>query len=403
MAQKFFITLISIVFLSVEALAKDYKIEELLQIAEQNSAVKAAEFSAVSQRRFAEQQKYWENPIISFDKNANQTNYSVTQAVPFYGKLQNKYDIENSQYKILETRRNNLALFIKAETFSLLYQYHALQKKIELAQKRLTRLSLVDKYLSNIVLSSPTQKAQSHITKDKIKLVERDLIKYRNQLYQTWNSANVYLGLESEPTITITWLDEKNYQGKNFFIEAAVENNLHLKEQRLLIGKYKSELSYAKIEKMPDVAISATRETNPSALGNRDSNGIGLSASIPLFNRNQEKIAGAESKIKSQEYEFEFQKNQLVNQISNDISEFETSLKVAKIFPSSDVDKILSRLSQANSDFKKGILDFITYIELDSQEYQTIDTIIETQVQVASSYADLMTKIGTFIIPKNAQ
>lgn len=403
MTQKFFITLVTVVFLSLDAFAKDYKIEELLQIAEQNSAVKAAEFSAISQKRFAEQQKYWENPIISFDKNANQTNYSVTQAVPFYGKLQNKYDIENSQYKILETRRNNLALFIKAETFSLLYQYHALQKKIELAQKRLTRLSLVDKYLSNIVLSSPTKKAQSHITKDKIKLVERDLIKYRNQLYQTWNSANVYLGLESEPTITITWLDEKNYQGKNFFIEAAVENNLHLKEQRLLIGKYKSELSYAKIEKMPDVNISATRETNPSALGNRDANGIGLSASIPLFNRNQEKIVGAESKIKAQEYEFEFQKNQLVNQISNDISEFETSLKVAKIFPTSDVDKILSRLSEANSDFKKGILDFITYIELDSQEYQTIDTIIDTQVQVASSYADLMTKIGTFILPKNAQ
>ena len=79
----------------------------------------------------------------------------------------------------------------------MLFQYQALQKKIDLAQKRLARLSLVDKYLSHIVLSSPTQISQGRITKDKIKLIERDLIRYQNQLYQTWNKVNIYLGLET--------------------------------------------------------------------------------------------------------------------------------------------------------------------------------------------------------------
>jgi outer membrane protein TolC len=386
---------------SEESFCKDYKIGELLEIAEQNSVVKAAEFSAISQKRFANQQKYWENPTISFDRNSNQANYSISQTIPFYGKLQSKYDIEESQYKILENRKNNLALFIKAETFTLLYQYHALQKKIELAEKRLARLSLIDKYLAKIVLSSPTQIAQGRITKDRIKLVERDLIKYRNQLYQTWNKVNVYLNLEQEPKILVSWFDEKNYQGKNFFINAALENNLILKEQKFLIAKYKSELSFAKIEKMPDVNISATKENASPNSGNQDSNGIGLSLSVPLINRNQEKILASESKIKAQEFEFEFQKNQLLNQVSNDISQFEMSLKIAKNFPVGDIEKILSRLSAANSDFKKGTLEFITYIELDSQEYQTIDTIIDAQVEIASSYANLMTKIGNFILPKN--
>lgn len=389
--------------LTNKAFTKDYSIEDLLKIAEQNSLIKAAEFSAISQKNFANQQKYWENPIVSFSQNSNQKNYSFSQAIPFAGKLQTKFNVEDSQYQILENQKNNLALFVKAETFTLLYQYYALQKKIDLAQKRLARLSLVDKYLSHIVLSSPTQISQGRITKDKIKLIERDLMRFRNQLFQTWNKVNIYLNLESEPKLSISWLVEENYQGKKTLIEAALENNLGLKEQKFLLKKYRAELSFAKLEKMPDVNISATKENASQASGGRDVSGVGLSLSVPLFNRNQEKILGAESKIKSQEFEFEFQKNQLEKEVTNDINEFETSLKIAKNFPVAEIDKTLARLNAANNEFKKGILDFITYIELDSQEYQIIDTIIDTQVDLAATYAALMTKIGTFILPKNDQ
>ncbi len=402
---KYFLIFSSIIFFSFSAFCKDYKIEELIDIAQQNSAnIKSAQYLASSQQRLANQQKYWNNPILSVGKIRGENIYGVSQTIPFMGKLQSKYDIEEAEFRVLETRSNNTALFVKAEVFSLLYQYQALKKKIELAQKRLDRLSLVDKYLATIVLSSPTKKAQWHITKDKIKLVERDLIKFRNELYQTWNAANVYLNLESEPTnITMQWLDNANYQGKNFFINSAIENNLDLKEQKILVSKYKSELSFAKVEQMPDVTVSATRQNGSisslNGAANQDATGVGLSASIPLFNRNQEKIASAYSKIKAQEQEFEFQRNQLIQLISNDISEYETSLKLAGNFPVANINKILSRLSEANSDFKKGVLDFITYIELDSQEYQVIDTIIDTQVDLASSYSQLMIKVGSFTLP----
>lgn len=404
---KIFLVFLSLIFFSFSAFCKDYKIGELIDIAEQNSAnIKAAQYSALAQKRLANQQKYWSNPVVSVGRLGGQDIYGVSQTIPFYNKLQSKYDVEEAEFRVLETRKNNLSLFVKSEVFSLLYQYQVLKKKIDLAQKRIDRLTLVDRYLSTIVLSSPTKKAQWQITKDKIRLIERDLIKFRNELYQTWNLANVYLNLESEPTnITLSWLDDKNYQGKNFLINAAIDNNLELKEQKILVSKYKSELSFAKVEQMPDVAVSATRQNggSASALGgsNQDSTGVGLSLSIPLFNRNQEKIASSESKIKSQEQAVEFQRNQLVQLISNDISEYETSLKLAKNFPTTNIKTILSRLSEANSDFKKGVLDFITYIELDSQEYQTIDTTLDTQVELAASYANLMKKIGSFTLPNS--
>ena len=400
---KFIITFFSIFFLSFSAFCKDYKIEELIIIAEQNSSnIKAAEYSALSQKQFANQQKYWSNPVVSVEKLGDQDTYSVSQTIPFYNKLKNKYNIEEAEFRALETRKNNLSLSVKSEVFSLLYKYQALKKKIELAQLRLERLTLVDKYLSTIVLNSPTKKAQGRITKSRIMLVERDLIKFRNELYQTWNAANVYLNLPAEPTnITLEWLDDKNYRGKDFFVNAAIENNLELKEQKILVSKYKSELSFAKTEQMPDVNVSAIREKRSTAGINQDSTGVGLSVSIPLFNRNSEKISASKSKIRSGEFELEFRQNQLIQMVNNDVGEYETALKLAKNFPVSSIKSITSRLSEANSDFKKGVLDFITYIELDSQEYQTIDTILDTQTDLAQSYARLMFKAGSFTLPNS--
>ena len=134
---KFFLVLLSLIFLSSSAFSKDYKIGELIDIAEQNSAnIRAAQYSALAQQRLANQQKYWSNPVVSAGRIGGQDSYSVSQTVPFYGKLQSKYDIEEAEFRVLDVRKNNLALFVKSEVFSLLYQYQALRSKIDLAQRR---------------------------------------------------------------------------------------------------------------------------------------------------------------------------------------------------------------------------------------------------------------------------
>lgn len=384
------------------AFCKDYRIEELLEIAEQNSAnIRSAEYLAKSQKHFANQQKYWSNPSVSFEKLGGQNTYSINQNVPFYNKLQNKYDIEEAQYQAFDARKNNIALLVKADVFSLSYKFQGLKKKIELTQKRLDRLALVDGYLSKIALSSPTQKAQSQITKDRIKLVERDLIRFNNEIYQTWNAINIYLNLEQQPqNISLQWLSDKNYPGKKNLIEVALQNNWSIKEQRMLINKAKSELSYSKIEQMPDVNVSATRQgadVVDSRAGNY--NGVGVSMSIPLINRNQEKIIAAESKIRSEQAALDFVESRLTNMLNGDINQYETALKLSEKFPVSEIDKIISRLVVANADFKKGVLDFITYIELEFQEYQMIETIIDNQVDLANAYSLLMAKVGSFELP----
>jgi outer membrane protein TolC len=385
-----------------EGLCLEYNIDNLLKTAEENSAnIQAFDLFAQSQKSFVNQQKYWANPTISATKTSSQNTFSLSQEIPYFNKLENKYNIENSEFKIQENRRNSLILEVKSQVFKLAYQNFILQNKIQLTQKRLDRLSLISNYLANIALDSPNRHAQSIIAQDRIKLVQRDLIILNNQLKQNFNNLNVFLNLSEQPKITLKWLDKNNLEPKQNLIQRAFENNLNLKGQKFTIEKYRGELAYAKIEQMPNVNIHGQMQNSSNATSNPSSNGIGLSLSVPIINQNKEKIFSVESKIKAQNKLYEFEKNQLEKIIENDILQYQTQLKNSQIFTINLVPKIVSRLNNANIEFKKGILDFITYIELDMQEYQTLDAIFEAQYLLAESFSDLMVKIGDFSIPQN--
>ncbi len=397
-------SILLLIILSSEGFCVEYNIDNLLKTAEENSAnIQAFDLFAQSQKSFANQQKYWTNPIISATRTSSQNSFSLSQEIPYYNKLENKYNIENAEFKIQENRRNSLILEVKSQVFKLAYQNFILQNKIQLTQKRLDRLSLISNYLANIALDSPNRHAQSIIAQDRIKLVQRDLIILNNQLKQNFNNLNVFLNLTEQPKITLKWLDKNQLEPKQNLVQRAFENNLNLKGQKFTIEKYRDELAYAKIEQMPNVNIHGQMQNSSSASGssNQASNGVGLSLSVPIINQNKEKIFSVESKIKALNKLYEFEKNQLEKIIENDILQYQTQLKNSQIFAINLVPKIISRLNNANVEFKKGILDFITYIELDMQEYQTLDAIFEAQYLLAESFSDLMVKIGDFSIPQN--
>ena len=391
-----------LIILAKEGFCLEYNIDNLLKTAEENSAnIQAFDLFAQSQKSFANQQEYWTNPTISATKTSSQNTFSLSQEIPYFNKLENKYSIENSEFKIQENRRNSLILEVKSQVFKLAYQNFILQNKIQLTQKRLDRLSFISNYLANIALDSPNRHAQSIIAQDRIKLVHRDIIILNNQLKQNFNNLNIFLNLPEQPKITLKWLDKNNLEPKQNLVQRAFENNLNLQGQKFTIEKYRSELAYAKIEQMPNVNIHGQIQNSSNASSNQSSNGIGLSLSVPIINQNKEKIFSVESKIKAQNKLYEFEKNQLEKIIENDILQYQTQLKNSQIFTTNLVPKIISRLNNANIEFKKGILDFITYIELDMQEYQTLDAIFEAQYLLAESFSDLMVKIGDFSIPQN--
>ena len=377
------------------SLGREYTMDDLFNIAQKNSQnIAASQYFADAQSEFAKQQKYWDNIELGYDNNG----VSLSQKIPFKNKLNNKYNIENSSYQILQLQKDNLELFVKSVIFSLAYNYYGTMQKINLLQQRLDRLNSVNNYLLHITIVSPTKKAQVEIVKDKISLLEVDLINLKNELYQIWNKMNVFLDINDNTDINLSllWINNNNAFDDNKLqniINTSIENNLELKQQKQLIEKYNQELKFAKIEQMPDIKISATETNDGFAKG-------GVSISVPVVNRNQKKISSQEAKLKAQTLMYNFEKHKLTQELKNDIKQYNTLIQIAKIFPLERINIAISKLNTQNIHFQKGILDFITYIELDSQEYDIIWTAIETQINLAFFYSQIMIKQGKFEIPR---
>lgn len=378
--------------LFVSAKSNEYTVQEILEIAKQNSGnIQAAQGFALSQKDLAKQQKYWQNPSASLENKDSVSSVSITQSVPFPTKLQKKYNIEDAEFNILTTRSSGVSLLVEVEVFSLLYKYYGISQKIELLQKRLKRLGAVSSYLESIALNSPTKRSQASIVKNKIILIRKDLIDLENLAFQTWNEMNTFLMMESKPNINMKLFKYGQHINVQNIIDQAVTNNLSLKEQRQSIEKLKAELAFAKVETMPDLSVSVNNSSSGA--------GGGVGISVPILNRNQNKISAIQTKITAQEKFYIFEKARLVNQVKNTVNSYEALNKISAFFPMALIKKILNELTVADLDFKKNILDFIVYIELDSREYEVIDVIINTQVDIAQVYANLMLQSGSFTHP----
>ena len=383
---------------------KHYNISEIIALAKNNSLnIKSAQSFSLAQQDFSSQEKYWQNPAIGFEFNnqssgrqsgsgsSNGNNVTISQNLPFFSKLQKKYQIADVDFKILATQSNNLALLVEVEVFSLLFQHYGILQKIELAQKRLKRLNNVSKYLASINLNSPTKITQANIVYDKINLINRELIMLQSDLFNIWQQINNFVDLPQDAVVKMEWPKDKinfNFDGIS---NLAIENNFTLKLQKQKLDKINKEIAFAKIENMPDLTASVK-----DSAGNIS---YGMSINLPIVNRNQSRILGLEKQFKAQDQLYQFEKNRIFNQIKTNLYQYHNLQRTNKILPVSMLNNIVSRLSLADQDFKKGTLDFITYVELDSREYEVVDAIIDNQIALMDNYGKISISLGEFNLP----
>lgn len=383
---------------------KHYNISEIIALAKNNSLnIKSAQSFSLAQQDFSNQEKYWQNPAIGLEFNnqssgrqsgsgsSSGNNVTISQNLPFFSKLQKKYQIADVDFKILATQSNNLALLVEVEVFSLLFQHYGILQKIELAKKRLKRLNNVSKYLASINLNSPTKITQANIVYDKINLINRELIMLQSDLFNIWQQINNFVDLPQDAVVKMEWpKDEINF---NFdgISNLAIENNFTLKLQKQKLDKINKEIAFAKIENMPDLTASVK-----DSAGNIS---YGMSINLPIVNRNQSRILGLEKQLKAQDQLYQFEKNRIFNQIKTNLYQYHNLQRTNKILPLSMLNNIVSRLSLADQDFKKGTLDFITYVELDSREYEVVDAIIDNQIALMDNYGKISISLGEFNLP----
>lgn len=139
------------------------------------------------------------------------------------------------------------------------------------------------------------------------------------------------------------------------------------------------ELSLARSERIPDPSFEI--------LGGKDGDDAsiveaGVSIPLPLFNRNQGRIAAAEARIRRAEFEIDAVRNDLLLGLNEAFRTFAVAQERVAVYRDDILPKAERALTQTNEGYKQGKFSFLDV--LDAQR-----TLAEARIAYAAGLADL--------------
>ncbi len=139
------------------------------------------------------------------------------------------------------------------------------------------------------------------------------------------------------------------------------------------------EVDLARSERIPDPSfeVLAGRDGEDASIVE-----AGVSIPLPLFNRNQGRIAAAEARIRRAEFEFDAARNDLLLHLNASFLTFTVAQERVVVYRDDILPKAERALSQTNEGYKQGKFSFLDV--LDAQR-----TLAEARIAYAAGLSDL--------------
>jgi cobalt-zinc-cadmium efflux system outer membrane protein len=139
------------------------------------------------------------------------------------------------------------------------------------------------------------------------------------------------------------------------------------------------QLSVARRERLPDIGLDITAGVDS---GNDTIVQAGITIPLPIFNRNQAKIAAAEARIQQAEFKLQAAKNDLVLRLTEAYRNFTAAQERVTVYTDEIMPKAQKALDQTNEGYRQGKFGYLDV--LDSQR-----TLAEAKIAYAAALADL--------------
>jgi outer membrane protein TolC len=367
-------------------------LQRALQITSQNNGyILAASQAAAAKQKGALQAKAFNNPKIRATLGHEKTE-DIEQDIPFYSKRSKAFAVANTDATIAQKQSIKTSLEVKTEVIKKMYAYSVILQKHNLAELRIKRFKHLQTYINTRLFASPQKKVQKHIVETRLALVAKQLAEIENEEQIAWNELNLFLNLEKQNTIiSVPFAVNPKQLNLSSLISKAIDANPELSIVRSEIDLVKNETALAKVEYLPDFVVGATR-SNQNA--EHATHSLVIGASVPLFNQNKAKIAGLKTLELARQTKYNFDLKVLQNKMQNLFTEYQKQAQIIAILPMSKIEEGLKNLDEADKNFLRDTIEFLTYIEYDMQSYEMFFEVLNAQYNYAATIAELMLASG---------
>lgn len=280
-------------------------IRRVVEIAPETRGARAA----VSARQGALQQAgAWPNPQIELradDKMGKDegsggtdfTQFAVSQPLPLSGRLGHQQAIAGAELDTARAERQYQRVRLETQVAQ---RYHSLQlteERLRLAEQRLQ--------LAGKLQSIGHRRAQagelSNLERLRLDLIRESAQQLLDQSEGAYNEAlsrfRAYLGLSAETMPQLAPLEPFGPIPALQQLQANLPKHAALLSARYQFEAARSDVNLARAERMPDPTVTLFRERDILNGRRQDVTGIGLSISVPLWDRNSGRIDEARAQV----------------------------------------------------------------------------------------------------------
>jgi len=391
-------------FCSIDASAEEpsgrYSLKGLITRSLQQHAGIASRTSKILEYRELEKHvQRWENPSIGVEigkKTAGGETgvlygLSLSQTISFPGKKDIMAGIARLEANKAALNLDELKLFIKYEVVRLAYEYMIIYERTRHLKDRLGRLRLVNSYMRGRLLVSPQKIVEKSIIQSRIAILEKELAGIHTSLKTAFAKLNIYTNLNDPvpPEITLSWFRKSPSIMKEDFMKGAMENSFILRMQKQEIVAAEKYAALAQKEVYPDIGVSMFYQKDNTDAGERTIGG-GVSFPVPLLSQNRHAVRQHKAQFKSEKHMLRYLRQSVKEQMKGLFARYEYASSMLEKFPLSMMNDLERSMRYADREFRKGRVQLFTYLEVDTQTHEMVESIYESQMDLVNVYTALL-------------
>ncbi len=393
----------SSLFFSYEARSESFTANQLIDLALKNSSLaKSYDLDAMAKDKLSEQAGAWDNPNFEIGtENKKETGgetrfirYGLSQTLYMPGKFSAKEKIFKSEAEIARLETSSVELKIRGLVLNLIYEFKASKEKMNHAQERLERFKTVQGYIQSRVFAAPQKKTEASIVSGKLIVLQKELFHIQAKSENIWNELNSYLKLNSVPGIQLAWFKKGPILNRQEISSLLMANNPELKKQNARLMQSKNEVDLTSSESWRGLTLSGSYASG-SGFNPEKIYGLGVSLPLPVFNSNSSVRSASELRSKAEVERLIFLKEQTLKELNSAFLNFELAKKSVVALPVKKIEDLEKAIAETDKGFRRGQVDLLTYLEADSQHYESVSAILEAQLELIKSISDLQTLTGS--------
>jgi outer membrane protein TolC len=381
-------------------LAKKITVQELLKSARSYSPeIKAEAFQQLASKAAINQARVYSNPIFTFQggslasatQRGSVSDFTLNQPLPWPGKRKVRVETHEFLQKISELAKSQVELEVMHRVFVLSSELGALQELETHYQERKKRFSLIERSLKSRPQASPKQKVDRDLIESQIKLLEKGMIDFLARK-EALNWELRILGNTNFDEVIFPWENLPKALSREQYLEAIGDGPIE-KRLRLQEKVAQNKIEEARLEARPDVMVGVNYRQENVAPVNHFYHGQ-VSVVIPIVDYGQHSVEEARAQEMKVKASHQLERDNLKALLHHQYALYESRRKSLDIFPLKDVKRIETKFYDAEDSFRKGFIDALTFLQIDSQIHENIDQIFLSRVEYVSALSELNLLIG---------